>query len=224
MWPDGRHQLPPHRGRDAVGGDQKIGGNFTAVVETRQGALLVLLDRYQRAAVAVDSACPQTQALPDAIPRCQHLQTCDLADPIAVPRQHNAASDGDAELATLLGRESERFVQFVVGSDARAARAKFLAGALVDRYVTADLAKEQPREQTAARPADDDGALSLSSGRVHHDRAWLGGGESGQPLHERKRECSTLAVSRRDAAIQGPWAPGDSWIAASAFGLLAMTA
>ena len=64
----------------------------------------------------------------------------------------------------LLGRESERFVQFVVGGDARAARAEFLAGALVDRYVPADLAKEQPREQTADRSTDDDGAFSPTCG------------------------------------------------------------
>jgi hypothetical protein len=57
---DDRQQLPPHRGLDAVGSDQKIGSNFAAVVETRDGALLVLLDRGQRAAVAVDIAGPQT--------------------------------------------------------------------------------------------------------------------------------------------------------------------
>jgi hypothetical protein len=121
-------------------------------------------DRDQRAAVAVDIAGPQKKALPDAIPRCQHLRTRDLADHIAAPRQHDAAFDGDADLVTLPGRESQRFVQFVVGGDARAARAEFLAGTLVDRYVLTDLAKEQPREQTADRSADYDGAFSLTFG------------------------------------------------------------
>ena len=78
--------------------------------------------------MAVDVASLQTQALPDAIPRCQHLRTRDLADHIAAPRQHDAAFDGDADLATLPGRESQRFVQFVVGGDARATGAEFLAG------------------------------------------------------------------------------------------------
>src|SRR5271166_1616897 len=64
----------------------------------RDSAATVLLDRDQRAAVAVDIAGPQTQALPDAIPRCQHLRTRDLADHIAAPRQHDAAFDGDADL------------------------------------------------------------------------------------------------------------------------------
>ncbi len=156
--------MPPHRGLDAVGCDQKIGGDFAAVVETRDDTLLVLFDRGQRAAVVVDIVGPQTQAPPNAIPRRQHLRTRDLADHIAVPRQHDAAFDRDADLAVLLGRESERFVQFVVGGDARAARAEFLAGALVDRYVPADLAKEQPREQTADRSTDDDGAFSPTCG------------------------------------------------------------
>jgi hypothetical protein len=114
--------------------------------------------------VAVDIAGPQTKALPNAIPRCQHLRTRDLADHIAAPRQHDAAFDGDADLVTLLGRESQRFVQVVVGGNARAARGEFLAGTLVDRYLPADLAKEQPREQTANRSPDGDGAFSLTSG------------------------------------------------------------
>ena len=118
--------MPPHRRLDAVGCDQKLGSNFAAVVEMRDDPLLVLLDRGQRDAMAVDIAGPHTQALPNAIPRCQHLWTRDLADHIAAPRQHDAAFDGDADLATLLGRESERFVQVVVGGDARAARAEFL--------------------------------------------------------------------------------------------------
>ena len=161
---DGRHQLPPHRGLDAVGSDQKIGSNFAAVVETCDGTLFVMRDRDQRAAVAVDIASPQTKALPDAIPRCQHLRTRDLADHIAAPRQHDAAFDGHADLVTLPGREGQRFVQVVVGGDARAARAEFLTGSLVDRYLPADLAKEQPREQTANRSPYDDGAFSLTSG------------------------------------------------------------
>ena len=161
---DGGQQLPPHRGLDAVGSNQKIGNNFAAVVETRDDTLFVLLDRDQGAAVAVDFAGPQTQALPDAIPRCQHLWTRDLADHFAAPRQHDAAFDGDADLVALPGRESQRFVQVVVGGDARAARAEFLTDSLVDRYLPADLAKEQPGEQTANRSPDDDGAFSLTSG------------------------------------------------------------
>src|ERR1700722_4907098 len=133
---DGRHQLPPHRGLDAVGGDQKIGTNFAAVVETRDGALFVRRDRGQRAAVAVDIAGPQTNAPPDASPR-----------PAPPP-----------------ARETQRFGQFGGGGDARAARAEFFTGSLVDRYLPADLAKEQPREQTANRSPDDDGAFSLTSG------------------------------------------------------------
>src|SRR3984957_7408692 len=172
---DRRQQLPPHRGLDAVGSDQKIGNNFAAVVETRDDTLLVLLDRDQGAAMAVDIVGPQTKALPDAIPRCQHLRTRDLADHIAGPRQHDAAFDGDADLATLPGRESERFVQVVVGGDARAARAEFLAGTLVDRHLPADLAKEQPREQTANRSPDDDGYFSLPSAWVHPHRLSLAG-------------------------------------------------
>ena len=117
---DGRQQLPPHRGLDAVGCDQKLGSNFAAVVKTRDDTLLVLLDRGQRDAMAVDIVGPQTQALPNAIPRCQHLRTRDLTDHIAAPRQNDAAFDGDADLGILLGRESERFVQVVVGGDARA--------------------------------------------------------------------------------------------------------
>src|SRR3984885_15328991 len=120
-------------------------------------------DRDQRAAVAVDIAGPQTKALPDAIPRCQHLRTRDLADHIAGPRQHDAAFDGDACLATLPGRGSDPFVQVVVGGDARAARAEFLAGTLVDRHLPADIAKEQAREQTTNRSPDDDGSISLTS-------------------------------------------------------------
>ena len=54
-------------------------------------------------------------------------------------------------------------MQVIVGGDARAARAEFLTGSLVDRYLPADLAKEQPREQTANRSPDDDGAFSLTS-------------------------------------------------------------
>jgi len=50
-----------------------------------------------------------------------------------------------------------------VGGDARAARAEFLAGTLVDRYLPADLAKEQAREQTTNRSPDDDGSISLTS-------------------------------------------------------------
>ena len=134
--------MPPHRGLDAVGGDQKIGSNFAAVVETRDGTLFVLRDRDQRAAVAVDIAGPQTKAPPDAIPRCQHLRTRDLADHIAAPRQHDAAFDGDADLVALLCRESECFMQVVVGGNARAAGGEFLIGALVDRYVPTDLTKE----------------------------------------------------------------------------------
>ena len=55
-------------------------------------------------------------------------------------------------------------MQVVVGGNARAARAEFLTGSLVDRYLPADLAKEQPGEQTANRSPDDDGAFSLTSG------------------------------------------------------------
>jgi hypothetical protein len=73
--------------------------------------------------VAVHIAGPQTQAPLDAIPRCQHLRTRDLADRIAGPRQHDTAFDGDADLVTLLGGESERFMRVVVGGNARAAEA-----------------------------------------------------------------------------------------------------
>ena len=139
---NGRQQLPPHRGLDGVGGDQKIGSNFAAVVETRDGTLFVLRDRDQRAAVPVGIAGLQTQAMPDPIPRCQYLRTRDLADHTAAPRQHDAAFDGDADLVTLPGRESERFVQVVVGGNARAAGGEFLTGPLVDRYVPADVTKE----------------------------------------------------------------------------------
>ena len=92
--------------------------------------------------MAVDIAGPDTQAPPDAVPGRHDLRTRDLADYVAAPRQHDAASDGDADLASLSGRESDRFVQFLVGGDARAARAEFLTGALMDRYVPADLAKK----------------------------------------------------------------------------------
>src|ERR1700722_1903636 len=172
---DGRHQLPPHRRLDAVGRDQKIGTNFAAVVETRDGALFVMRDRDQRATVAVDIAGPQTKAPPDAIPRRQHLRTRDLADQSSAPRQHDSAFDGDADLVALPGRESQRFVQVVVCGDPRAARAEFLPGSPVDRYLPADLAKEQPREQTANRSPDDDGYFSLPSAWVHPHRLSLAG-------------------------------------------------
>jgi hypothetical protein len=50
------------------------------------------------------------------------------------------------------------------GGNARAARGECLTGTLVDRYVPADLTKEQPGEQTADRSANDDRAFSLTSG------------------------------------------------------------
>ena len=134
--------MPPHRGLDAVGSDQKLGSNFAAVVEMRDDALLVLRDRNRRAAVVVDIVGPQTKALPDAVPRCQHLRTRDLADHIAVPCQYDATFDRDADLVTVPCRESQRFMQIVVGGNARAARGEFLAGTLVDRYLPADLAKK----------------------------------------------------------------------------------
>jgi hypothetical protein len=80
--------------------------------------------------------------MPDAVPRRQYLRTRDLADHTAASREHDAAFDGHADLVTLLGRESERFVQVVAGGNARAARSEFPAGTLVDRYVPADLTKE----------------------------------------------------------------------------------
>ena len=95
--------------------------------------------------MAVDVASPQMKALPDAIPRCQHLRTRDLGDHIAPPRQHDAAFDGDADLATVPGRESQRFVQVVVGGDARAARAEFLADTLVDETSEPTLRGTAPR-------------------------------------------------------------------------------
>ena len=142
MGLDGRQQLPPHRGLDPVGRDQEIGGDFAAIIEMRDGAPSVLRDRDQRAAVMVDIVGWQAQAPPDAILRRHHLPMRFLADHIAVPREHDAAFERDADLVARPGRESERFVQLVVGRNARAARSEFLAGALVDRYVPADLTKQ----------------------------------------------------------------------------------
>jgi hypothetical protein len=70
--------------------------------------------------VAVDIVGPQTQALPNAIPRCQHLRTRDLADHIAGPpaMRPSTATPTSPPCSVV----SERFVQVVVGGDARAGR------------------------------------------------------------------------------------------------------
>ena len=99
-------------------------------------------------------------------------------------------------------------MQFVVGGDARAARAEFLAGALVDRYVPAHLAKEQPREQTANRSPDDDGSFSLTSSGVHHDRASLGGGSNPDEFcTNAKPKCSRLGGRDNGCRSDGIVAP-----------------
>jgi hypothetical protein len=149
---------------DAVGGDQKVGDDLTSsVFEARCGATVVLLHSDKRAAMTVDVASAPPQTPPNAIPRRQHLGTRNFANHVAVPRQHDAALDRDAELATSPGREGKRLMQFVMGGNARAARAEFLARTLVDGHGPANLAEEQPREQSTDRPADDDGTFSQFS-------------------------------------------------------------